>query len=145
MSGRTGVTLARVTTDVLDVAEHLAAVTDPACGAVVTFVGRIRDHDPGAAGEVTGIEYSAHPDAEAVLDAIVAGVLDGVAPPASVAVSHRVGRLAVGDLALVACVATAHRAEAYELSRALVERIKHELPVWKKQHTADGGAHWVGL
>lgn len=137
--------LIQVTEAPLDLAAHLAAVTDPTCGAQVTFLGQIRDHDPGAEGAVTGIDYSAHPDAEAILRRIVGEVLTGAAGPARVAVSHRIGRLAVGDLALVACVATAHRADAYELSRALVERIKAELPVWKKQHTAGGDAHWVGL
>ena len=138
-------TLVAVTEEPLDVAAHLAAVEDRACGAVVTFLGQVRDHDPGATGEVTGIEYLAHPDATTVLTRLVADVLDGVAPPARIAVSHRVGSLAVGDLALVACVATAHRAQAYDLSRTLVERIKAELPIWKKQRTADGATHWVGL
>ncbi|WP_454296536.1 molybdenum cofactor biosynthesis protein MoaE [Salana multivorans] len=136
---------ARVTTDVLDVAEHLAAVDDDRCGAVSVFVGRIRNHDPGIEGEVAGIEYSAHPDAERVLSEIAVGLDDVAGAPTIVAVSHRVGSLEVGDVALVACVATAHRAQAQELSQRLVERIKHELPVWKKQHTVDGAHHWVGL
>lgn len=134
--------LARVSSAPLDLAEHLAAVQDPACGAVVTFVGQVRDHDPGASGEVTGIEYSAHPDAQRVLAELAERAeADG----ARVAVSHRIGSLAVGDLALVACVATAHRAQAYEVSRELVERIKAELPVWKRQTEVDGRASWVGI
>ncbi|WP_328587598.1 molybdenum cofactor biosynthesis protein MoaE [Serinibacter arcticus] len=141
------VAIARVTTDVLDVAEHLAAVDDLACGAVVTFVGRIRDHDPGAQGEVTGIEYSAHPDASRTIEELAAraAASDVVGGVARVAVSHRIGALAVGDLALVACVATPHRADAYEVSRVLVEQIKAELPIWKRQHEVDGRTHWVGL
>ena len=137
-----------VTEQVLDVAAHLDAVVDPSCGAVVTFVGQIRDHDPGVEGEVAGIEYSAHPDAEQVLVGIVGDVLAPViaaGEPVRIAVSHRVGPLVVGDVALVACVATAHRALAYDVSRDLVERIKVELPVWKKQHIATGESHWVGL
>lgn len=140
--------LVRVTSDPLDLAEHLTAVEDRTCGAVVTFVGQIRDHAPDADGEVTGIEYSAHPDAQEVLESIVARVreLPVAGPtPALIAVSHRVGPLAVGDVALLACVATSHRAGAYEVSRALVETIKTDLPVWKKQRTADGATHWVGL
>lgn len=141
---------ARVTAEPLDVAEHLSIVDDERCGAVSVFVGRIRNHDPGVEGEVAGIEYSAHPDAERVLREIAVGLddaaLDGPAgAPVLVAVSHRIGSLGVGDVALVACVATAHRAQAQELSQRLVERIKHELPVWKKQHTVDGAHHWVGL
>ena len=61
------------------------------------------------------------------------------------AVSHRIGALAVGDLALVACVATGHRGHAYDVSRELVERIKAELPIWKRQHEVGGRTHWVGL
>lgn len=137
--------LIRVTPEVLDLGAHLAAVADPACGANVTFLGQIRDHDPGADGQVTAIDYSAHPDAEAILRRIVGEILTGSAADARIAVSHRIGRLGVGDLALIACVATAHRAEAYDLSRVLVERIKSEVPVWKKQYTGDGHAHWVGL
>ena len=134
--------LARVTGSPLDLAEHLVAVADAACGAVVTFVGQVRDHDPDAAGRVTGIEYSAHPDAGRILTELAD---QAEATGARVAVSHRVGALAVGDLALVACVATAHRAQAYEVSRELVERIKAELPVWKRQNEADGRASWVGI
>lgn len=155
--------LVAVTREPLSVEVHLAAVEDRRCGAVATFIGRIRDHDPGVSGAVVGIEYSAHPDAERVLTAIVAdlgrgtdgevageaasGAGSGGGPlgRALVAVSHRVGPLVVGDVALVACVATEHRAQAYEVSRALVERIKVELPVWKKQLTANGEHHWVGL
>lgn len=136
--------LIRITTDTLDLGAHLAAVVDPTCGALVTFLGQIRDHDPGAEGEVTGITYSAHPDAQAVLRRIVGETLTASPGPARISVSHRIG-LGVGDLALVACVATPHRSDAYDLSRALVERIKVDLPVWKKQHTAGGAAHWVGL
>lgn len=134
--------LARVGSDPLDLAEHLTAVQDPACGAVVTFVGQVRDHDPGASGEVTGIEYSAHPDAQRILTELAQAAEAG---GARVAVSHRIGALAVGDLALVACVATPHRAQAYELSRELVERIKAELPVWKRQTEVDGRTSWVGI
>ena len=134
--------LARVTSSPLDLAEHLAAVADPACGAVVTFVGQVRDHDPDATGRVTGIEYSAHPDAGRILTELAD---QAEATGARVAVSHRTGALAVGDLALVACVATAHRAQAYEVSRELVERIKAELPVWKRQSEADGRTSWVGI
>lgn len=134
--------LARVSSDPLELTAHLAAVQDPACGAVVTFVGQVRDHDPDADGEVTGIEYSAHPDAERILAELAEQAEAG---GARVAVSHRIGALAVGDLALVACVATAHRAQAYEVSRELVERIKAELPVWKRQQQADGRTSWVGI
>jgi len=125
----------------LDVAQHLAAVDSPTMGAVVTFIGQVRDHDPAVDGPVAGIEYSAHPDAQDVLATLVTAVPDDV----RVAVSHRTGELAVGDLALVACVAAAHRDAAYAASRDLIESIKRELPIWKRQFQMDGTATWVGL
>lgn len=150
--------LVQVTEGVLDVAEHLAAVEDPRCGAVTTFIGQVRDHDPQVPGTVTSISYSAHPDAQQVLQRLVAqmagaagdaagpGPAEGAtADPVRIAASHRIGDLAVGDLALVVCVATAHRARGFEICRTVVERIKVELPVWKKQHTADGTSQWSGL
>lgn len=142
--------LVRVTDRVLDIEEHLAAVEDERCGAVVSFVGQVRSHDPGAPGTITGIEYSAHPDAEEILTGIVQELSrtgEQTANPdvVRIAVSHRIGGLSVGDLALVACVASAHRERAYEISRTFVERVKAELPVWKKQHTAEGTSLWSGL
>src|SRR5690606_38393225 len=100
-------------------------------GAVATFIGRVRDHDPAVTGEVVALEYSAHPDAPAVLarladDARARGGVLGVA------LGHRTGRLAVGEPALVAVVATAHRELAFDVCRALVEAVKAELPVWKR-------------
>lgn len=134
-------TLLRIGDEPLDVATHLAAVDSTTMGAVVTFIGQVRDHDPEIDGPVAGIEYSAHPDAESVLARLVAAL----PPDVVVAVSHRTGHLDVGDLALVACVAAAHRDGAYAASRELVESIKRELPVWKRQLQADGTASWVGL
>lgn len=134
--------LTRVTPDELLLAEHLAAVEDPHAGAVVTFVGQIRDHDPEAEGRVVSLDYTAHPDAERVLEGLVAAhSRDGV----RIAVSHRIGHLEVGDIALIACVASAHRGDAYDVSRALVEAVKAEVPIWKQQHEVDGSASWVGL
>ena len=136
------VTLARISTEPLDVQAHLDAVDDPTAGAVATFIGRVRDHDPEATGTVTRLDYSAHPDAGRLLVELAAR-LDRA--DARIAVTHRIGTLGVGDLAIVAAVATAHRAEAFELCRELVELVKAELPVWKRQHTEDGATHWVGM
>lgn len=136
------VVFARVTDQPLSLDEHYEAVSDPSFGAVVNFVGRIRDHDPGAAAEVESLEYSSHPDA----DRIIGEIADRAATPETrLAVSHRIGHVPVGGLALVACVAAAHRAEAYSVSRELVEAIKAELPIWKRQIDVDGAGNWVGL
>lgn len=137
------VRLAAISDVPLDLAAHLAAVDDPAVGAVTTFVGRVRDHDPDASASVVALEYSAHPDAPAALAGIAERASAGTG--ALVAVTHRVGRLEVGDLAVVIAVAAPHRAEAFEVCRAVIETIKTELPVWKRQVEADGTAIWLGL
>ncbi|NCT92269.1 molybdenum cofactor biosynthesis protein MoaE [Cellulomonas sp. APG4] len=127
----------------LDLAAHVAAVQHTRAGAVATFVGQVRDHDPSVTGEVTALEYSAHPDAPAVLErlASTAAAHDGVL---GLAVSHRVGRLEVGEPAIVVAVATAHRELAFTVCRDLVECVKAELPVWKRELLADGSHVWVG-
>ena len=136
--------LARIVGTDLDVSAHLAAVADPRAGAVATFVGQVRDHDPDADGQVTALEYSAHPDAESVLHRICTELASDP-EVLGLAVSHRTGSLVVGDLAIVACVATAHRALAFDVCRELVERVKTEVPIWKRQQLADGTHTWVGL
>jgi molybdopterin synthase catalytic subunit len=103
----------------------------------------VRDHDPDAQTEVVGLEYTSHPDAEAVLRAIADRAMGDTG--AAVAVSHRVGRLAVGEAAVVIAVAAAHREEAFAVCRALIEAIKTDLPVWKRQVEADGRTAWKGL
>ncbi len=127
----------------LDLARHLDLVEDPGAGAVTTFLGRVRDHDPEADGEVVALEYTAHPDAERILHELVERILAGTG--AIAAMSHRVGRLAVGDAAVVIAVAAPHRAEAFEACRGIIEAIKIELPVWKRQLQSDGTAVWSGL
>jgi molybdopterin synthase catalytic subunit len=134
------VVLAAVTEEVLDVEAHAASVADPAAGAVVTFAGVVRDHDHGRA--VTGIEYVGHPSAARVLAEVAADVATAH-PVDGLAVSHRLGGLAVGDAALVLAVAAAHRQEAFAAAAALVDEVKHRLPVWKHQWLADGTDEWV--
>jgi molybdopterin synthase catalytic subunit len=133
---------ARVGEEPLDVAEHAALVDRAAAGAVVTFAGVVRDHDGGKA--VRGLEYSAHPTAAAVVERIAADVAARATGVRAVAVSHRVGRLEIGDVALACAVAADHRREAFETCAELVEEVKRALPVWKHQEFADGTDEWVG-
>ncbi|MBT0993407.1 molybdenum cofactor biosynthesis protein MoaE [Cellulomonas sp. DKR-3] len=136
--------IATVTDAPLDLLFHVEHVGSARAGAVATFVGLVRDHDPSVTGEVVGLDYSAHPDAEATLRGIAERIAaeDDVL---GVAVSHRTGRLGVGEAAIVAAVAAAHRAESFDACRRLVETVKAELPVWKREILADGTHHWVGL
>lgn len=136
------VVAARISEDDLDPGWHVEAVSGSGFGAVVTFIGQIRDHDPEASGKVERLEYSAHPDAEAILEAVAA---EASRPGTCLVVSHRIGTVEVGQPALVACVASAHRALAYEVSRELIEGIKKEVPIWKRQIDRDGNHNWQGL
>jgi molybdopterin synthase catalytic subunit len=134
------IVMASVTSDPLDLAEHQRAVEDPAAGAVVVFTGVVRDHDDGKG--VLELEYEAHPSVGDVLDEIIA---EFAADPEvyALAVSHRIGQLKIGDIALIAAVSTAHRAEAFTLCARLVDAVKARLPIWKRQVFADGTEEWV--
>lgn len=134
------VVLAVVTSEPLDVDAHARAVDDTAAGAVVTFAGVVRDHDGGRG--VTGIEYVGHPTAARLLAEVAADVA-AAHPVDAVAVSHRLGALEVGDVALAAAVSAAHRAEAFTAVAALVDQVKARLPVWKRQEFTGGGDEWV--
>lgn len=131
----------QVTTEALDAAAIVAQVTDPAAGAVVEFRGIVRDHDHGRG--VHRLEYEAHPGAEAVLRDVLAAVADRHAATIAVAAAHRHGPLEIGDDALVAAVATAHRADAFALIADLVDEIKARVPIWKHQWFSDGTDEWV--
>ncbi|MBT2496668.1 molybdenum cofactor biosynthesis protein MoaE [Microbacterium sp. ISL-59] len=140
------VALAAISDTELSLDAHLAAVDDARAGAVTTFLGRVRDHDPDAAGEVVALEYSSHPDAERILrDLAEKAVAAGASGEAIIAVSHRIGRLPVGSAAVVVAVAAAHRDEAFVVCREMIEAIKRELPVWKRQVEADGTTAWKGI
>lgn len=125
----------------LDVAELLAALDDVAAGGLTLFVGTVRDHDGGRA--VDGLDYSAHPSARARLRQVCEEVAQEYDVRAVAAV-HRVGSLAVGDAAVVVATAADHRGEAFEASRALIDRLKATVPIWKHQRFADGTEEWVG-
>jgi molybdopterin synthase catalytic subunit len=126
----------------LDAGEAMAAVESPECGAVVTFNGVVRNHDSGAT--VFALTYSAHPSAELLIAEMaidVAQKYDCI----SIWVAHRIGSLKIGDAALVAAVASYHRAEAFAAISELVETVKERVPIWKEQHFSDGNTEWVGV
>jgi molybdopterin synthase catalytic subunit len=125
----------------LDVAEVLDAVADPGAGGVVSFTGAVRSSDGGR--DVVELEYEAHPGAEQALRAVaerIAAEVDVI----GLAAVHRTGLLAVGDVAVVVAASAAHRAEAFEGARRLIDDLKREVPVWKRQVFGDGAQEWVG-
>ena len=127
--------------DPLDVAEVLGALDDDTSGGLTLFVGRVRDHDGGKG--VAGLDYSAHPTALAKLEEVCARVAEEY-DVLGVAAVHRTGSLAIGDIAVVVATASAHRGEAFAASRALIDTLKAEVPIWKHQRFADGSDEWVG-
>jgi len=125
----------------LSVDEVRAAVADPTAGGIALFAGAVRDsdHDRG----VSGLSYSAHPSAADELRR-VAAVIAGKYPVIGIAAVHRVGDLAIGDLAVVLAVSCPHRAEAFDACRDLIDVLKASVPIWKHQRFDDGTAEWVG-
>jgi molybdopterin synthase catalytic subunit len=117
------------------------AVESDASGAVVMFCGVVRDHDGGRG--VRSLDYRAHPDAERFLADCVRRIAEETG--FAVAAAHRVGDLAIGDVALFAAAGAGHRAQAFDACERLVELIKQEVPIWKRQHFDDGVSEWVGL
>lgn len=121
--------------------EAVAAVAHEGSGAVVTFVGVVRDHSAGRV--VTRLEYHAYASMAERELAAIADELEAERAAVRVACYHRVGMLAVGDVAVVCAVSAPHRGAAFEACRDLIDRVKARVPIWKREHGPDGVA-WVG-
>ncbi|WP_435300090.1 molybdenum cofactor biosynthesis protein MoaE [Timonella sp. A28] len=141
MTEESVVVFTSITTDELNVTYHENLVEDPRVGAVVSFGGVVRNHDSRAG--VTRLDYEGHPRAAEILSDIATDMASRF-PGVRIAVSHRIGTLEVGHVALAAAVASAHRAEAFGCCAQLVEEIKARLPIWKNQFFDDGTQEWVG-
>jgi molybdopterin synthase catalytic subunit len=132
--------LAELRAEPLSVDEVQAAVSDPAAGAIAIFVGTVRNTD--ADRDVLRLSYSAHPSAAAELRRVAEKVAADFGLRAVAAV-HRTGDLDIGETAVVVAVACPHRAEAFDACRALIDELKHGVPIWKQQWFADGTSEWV--
>ncbi len=133
--------LCAVRDDELSVDEAVKAVKRPDAGAIALFLGTVRDHNAGQA--VTLLEYEAY---RTMAEAEMGRVLDKLEDEFSgvrLAVVHRIGRLEVGDVAIICAASSAHRQQAFEAGRALIDRIKATVPIWKREHGPDG-PHWIG-
>lgn len=131
----------RIRAEAVGLDEVVRAVSHAGAGAVATFVGLVREENEGRA--VTLLEYEAY---GSMAEAELARVLDELAaeiPGVRVAALHRVGALAVGDVAVVCAASAPHRGEAFHACRELIDRIKARLPIWKREHGPDG-PYWVG-
>ncbi len=131
----------RVTPDAVDVAALHGAVSHAGAGAVASFVGVVRDVNEGAA--VVGIDYQAY---AAMADRELGAILDEAAerwPGVRAAAVHRVGYLAVGEASVAVAASSPHRGAAFDACRYVVEELKRRVPVWKREHYADGRREWV--
>ena len=131
-----------ITEDPLDAAALINSARRDTCGAVASFIGAVRNHDGGES--VDAIEYSSPPSSPQILREIVSEMRDRPGVHCIVA-WHRVGRLEIGDDAMVVAVAAEHRAQAFRAVETIVEDVKAKLPIWKKQELSDGSHNWSGL
>ncbi len=131
----------RISESPLDPASLLDLVSDPTAGAVVSFLGTVRNHAPGRSG-VSHLVYEAY--VELVEGKVSELVSEARArwPVIAVAVEHRTGRVDVGGISVAVVVSSAHRADAFEAARFLIDELKARAPIWKQEHW-DGGSEWI--
>jgi molybdopterin synthase catalytic subunit len=133
--------MVRLTRDAIELSHVVEPVRRSSCGAVVTFLGTVRDITGDTV--TTALEYEAYPGmAEKKMLEIEADVRSRW-PIGAVAMVHRLGRLAVGDIAVAVAVSAPHRPEAFEACRHVIDRLKELVPIWKKETTADGTTEWI--
>lgn len=125
----------------LELAPVIAAVSHPGAGAVDVFLGAVRDHNAGRA--VTLLEYEAYETMAVQQMRRIASEIEAAMPGVRLAAVHRVGSLAVGELAVICAASAPHRDEAFTACRRLIDEIKARVPVWKREHGPDG-PYWVG-
>ena len=133
--------LVRVTDEAIGADEAVAFVGDPAAGGTCVFLGTVRDRSD--AGEVTGLTYEAWEELAARRLGELGEELFATWPLRKVALLHRTGELAIGEVSVVVACSAPHRAEAFEACRHGIERLKRDVPIWKKEALVSGDAHWV--
>lgn len=131
-----------ISTVPVETAAVLAEVEDPTCGGLVVFEGRVRNHHRGR--DVLRLEYEAYQSlAEAEGKRIVAKAREKF-PIHAAACVHRTGLLEIGDIAVVVAVSAAHRDEAFDACRYIIDELKATVPIWKREFYADGTDEWTG-
>jgi molybdopterin synthase catalytic subunit len=133
--------LVRITADPISANEGVDFVADPAAGGTCVFLGTVRDHSD--AGRVTGLSYEAW---EALATKRLGEIADEMFerwPVRKIALLHRTGDLAVGEASVVVACSAPHRSQAFEACRHGIERLKQDVPIWKKEHFVEGESRWV--
>jgi molybdopterin synthase catalytic subunit len=133
--------LVRVTSDPISADQALGFVADPGAGGTCVFLGTVRDHS--RAGDVGGLSYEAWDELALRRLGEIAGEAFAKWSIRKMAILHRTGDLAVGEVSVVVAVSAEHRAEAFEACRHGIERLKEDVPIWKKEHLGAGESHWV--
>jgi molybdopterin synthase catalytic subunit len=134
-------TIFRVQAAPLSLDEALGAVSAAELGGLAVFVGTVRNENEGR--PVTLLEYHAYESmAEKQMAKIAADIAQEI-PGVRLAALHRIGPLSVGDAAVICVAGAPHRGEAFSACRSLIDRIKHDVPIWKREHGPDG-PYWVG-
>ena len=133
--------LVRVTDAAIGADQAVAFVADQGAGGTCVFLGTVRDHSE--AGAVTGLSYEAWDELAVRRLEELGEELFAAWPLRRVAVLHRTGELGLGEVSVVVACSAAHRAEAFEACRHGIERLKQDVPIWKKEALASGEAHWV--
>jgi len=131
----------QVTGQAIDITAFRKALCDPGCGAYVQFEGWVRDHNEGQ--QVLRLEYEVYEplavkEGQRILEEAVTRF--GLSKAAAI---HRSGSLELTDIAVIVGVASAHRGEAFEGCRYIIDQVKTRLPIWKKEHYVSGAAEWV--
>jgi molybdopterin synthase catalytic subunit len=133
--------LVRITSEPLSTDEAMGYVADPAAGGMCLFIGTVRDHSD--AGGVTGLTYEAWDELAVTRLEEIAGEMFEKWPVRKVVLLHRTGSLAIGEASVVVACSAPHRGDAFEACRHGIERLKHDVPIWKKESLTSGEAHWV--
>ena len=133
--------MVRLTSDPIDHAALTEQVRRPGCGAVVTFLGTVRDLTDGRV--TVALDYEAYPGMAEKQMAEIERETRERWPVGEIALVHRVGHLEIGDVSVAVAVSCPHRAQAFEACRHAIDRLKEVVPIWKKEHWADGTTEWV--
>jgi molybdopterin synthase catalytic subunit len=133
--------MVHLTTGVIDYHNLTEQVRRPGCGAVVTFLGTVRDLTDGR--ETVALDYEAYPGMAEKKMAEIEAETRGRWPVGDMMMVHRTGHLEVGDISVAVAVSCPHRAQAFEACRHAIDRLKDLVPIWKKENWADGSSEWV--
>ena len=132
----------RIQQEAIDARELEAAVRTDTCGGIVSFLGVVRER-ANDGREVYGLEYEAHEEMALAEFAKIAGEVRERFPNVRLGIVHRIGALAIGEIAVAVCAAAPHRGDAFDACEYAIDELKTRAPIWKKERYTDGSGEWV--